>query len=370
MSNLAMKTQSALFGAAITIVVSLLVSCAGAEDGVSELKDDETVVFFRTSAWLDVDTNTWHLPIHGWIYEPENSEFRKGAVAKALKEKYDLEVDDNTAANFDRRVNLMIADNERDKRVIIRVGNQVHRLPKSENNGHFETTITMPADEAQRIAKDNVVTYSAVVANKELPDLLGQVHLVPPTGISVISDIDDTIKISQVTDHAKLFDYSFFRDFEAVPGMAAMYEDWFTAGTAIHLVSSSPWQLYSPLLEFAETSGFPRASLHLKAVRFRDKTLLDAFKPGTETKPLQIKPVLARYPQRRFVLVGDSGEQDPEVYAAIYRQNTAQIERIYIRNITGASRDDSRFAVVFEGIPPDRWALFTDPSNLELPASP
>ena len=367
MSNPAFRTLRVFVSITITVLALLMNAYATAGEPVSRLNNDDFLVFFRTSAWLDADTNYWHLPIHGWIYEPQNSQFRKAALAKVLQEKYGLKADARTEANFDRRVNLMIADNERGKQAVIRIGNRVHALPASAPNGHFEAVITLAADEAQQIATDNIITYTAVMGNHEQRSFSGQVYLAPPTGISVISDIDDTIKISHVTDHAKLLDYSFFRDFEAVPGMAALYEDWSTSGTAVHLVSSSPWQFYSLLSEFTDTAGFPWASLHLKMVRFRDETLINVFKPGTETKPGQINPILARYPGRRFVLVGDSGEQDPEVYAGIFHQHPEQIERIYIRNITNATRDDSRFASVFEGIAAERWMLFEDPSSLELP---
>ena len=80
-------------------------------------------------------------------------------------------------------------------------------------------------------------------------------------------------------------------------------------------------------------SGFPWATFNLKAVRFRDETLLDLFKKGTETKPLIIKGILDRYPGRTFILVGDSGEQDPEVYAALLREYPNQVLQAYIRNV-------------------------------------
>ena len=49
------------------------------------------------------------------------------------------------------------------------------------------------------------------------------------------------------------------------------------------------------------------------------------------------------------------------------RRFPAQIERIYIRNVTGATRDDERFRQVFDGIDDARWRLFTDAESLGLP---
>ncbi len=66
----------------------------------------------------------------------------------------------------------------------------------------------------------------------------------------------------------------------------------------------------------------------------------------------------------RCRLVGDSGEDDPEVYAEALRRHPKQIARIYIRNITAARRDDARFAKTFAGIEAARWLLFEDPGEI------
>ena len=43
----------------------------------SDIRSDECVVFFRTAAWLDKANQEWHVPIHGWVYENDNSAARK-----------------------------------------------------------------------------------------------------------------------------------------------------------------------------------------------------------------------------------------------------------------------------------------------------
>ncbi len=167
-----------------------------------------------------------------------------------------------------------------------------------------------------------------------------------------------------MTNHKALLEYALYKEFEAAPGMAKKYADWAGNGTIVHYVSSSPWQLYAALEAFTVRDGFPGASFHLKAFRFRDETLLNLFKEGTETKPAQIEPILKAWPGRQFVLVGDSGEQDPEIYADLMRRYPDQIRRIFIRNVTGATPDDERFSEIFAGIEPERWQLFTDPAEL------
>jgi len=353
----------------VSFLFSVLTSCVAAEkvNGtmISDIKRDEFVVFFRTSAWMSDDNQYWYIPIHGWIYEPEKSTLRKALIAKSLSLKFGLEISNATEANFERRVNLLIADNERNKRIVVRIGERNHVLPPSAENGHFKHVIRLPMSEVNNTTNDGSLVYSAVTKPTDLRLFTGEVRLVTPVGLSIISDIDDTIKITQVTKHEKLFEHTFYNDFTAAPGMASLYQSW-ADDTMLHFVSSSPWQLYSPLLEFVQQEGFPWATLSLKSVRFRDETLLNLFKKGTETKPAQIEPILTAYPKRKFILIGDSGEQDPEVYAGIARKYGSQIVKIYIRNVSGAASSDERFKQAFNELSHDQWQLFTDPATLNL----
>ena len=346
----------------IVACAALVTGCSGADDSpVSDIKTDETVVFFRTAAWLDPSAQQWHVPIHGWIYETEDSTARKALFEEILQEQYDLETSAASEANFSRRINLMIADNERDKRIVIALAGRTHELPLSSANGHFETTLQIAASELESHAPDGLLTYMAVTAAAEHRQFIGEVRLLGATGLSIISDIDDTVKISNVTDHTSLLDYTFLRDFVAAPGMSELYAHWSERGASLHFVSSSPWQLYAPLREFLDDTGFPWATLSLKSVRFRDETFFNLFKKGTETKPVAIEAIIDRYPNRNFILVGDSGEQDPEVYAAIMHKYPDRILGIYIRNVTNESSDNARFAALFGDLEAARWTLFDDP---------
>lgn len=337
------------------------------EQNYSDIKADETVVFFRTTAWLDEATNEWHVPIHGWIYEPEDSTVRRALFAAILDNEYNLAPTSDTEANFSRRLNLIIADNERDKRIVIEIAGQNHALPPSGVNGHFETILRIPAMRAERFIKDSVMGYSAVTDERESRRFSGEVIFVAPTGLSIVSDIDDTVKISDVVNRKRLLENTFLLDFAAVPGMAGLYSQWEKEEASFHFVSSSPWQLYAPLQEFLDESSFPRAELNLKVVRFRDRTLFDLFKTGIETKPILIEKILTTYQRRRFVFVGDSGEQDPEVYAGLLRKYPDQILKIFIRNVTEESPDNERFAKLFANIDNDRWQLFNVPLVLQFP---
>ena len=280
-------------------------AAADAPPGVSDIKPDERVVFFDTAAWLDEDGEKWHIPLHAWIYEPVSSTLRKGGFASVLESEYGLVVDEGSQAFFDRRSNLLIADNERGKVLVVRIAGQDVTLPESAANGQSSNVLQLPAELIDAIADRGRIRYFAVTGTQDNRRFEGEVRLVSPRGVSVISDIDDTVKVSHVTDHKLLLESTFFKPFAAVPGMAELYRELAAQGASLHFVSSSPWQLYQPLREFMDEAGFPRATLSLKSVRFRDETLFNLFKKGTETKPAQIVPLLERYP-------ADPAHPDPQ----------------------------------------------------------
>ena len=161
----------------------------------------------------------------------------------------------------------------------------------------------------------------------------GKLHVVSPQGVSVISDIDDTIKMTEATSRSEMLANTFLRPFEVVEGMAALYQHWQQLGCDFHYVSSSPWQLYAPLAELCEASDFPEGSMHLRYFRVRDE-MFKRFRPiRRNSKVGIIVGILKRLPQRKFILVGDSGEKDPEIYRFLAKRFPDRISAVLIRNL-------------------------------------
>ena len=185
-------------------------------------------------------------------------------------------------------------------------------------------------------------------------------------GLSVVSDIDDTIKISEVSSKRELLANQFLRPFEVVPSMASVYRRWQQEhpGAAFHYVSASPWQLYGPLSKFALAERFPAGTFQMKLFRPKDSTFFDLFMDQVQFKLGQIEPLLRSYPQRRFVLVGDSGEQDPEIYGELARKYPEQVVGIFIRNVSGEDARGQRFQNAMKDVPGDLWRVFDDAESL------
>jgi len=267
-------------------------------------------------------------------------------------------------AIYDSRVRLFLVDNERDKSVTVAIGAAQHTVGPSEANGHFRATVTVPVSEVEATDAWLEVT---VVDTGAGGTRTGRVQLVPPVGLSVISDIDDTIKITGVTDKAELLANTFDRELREAPGMADLYRGAVQdRELSFHYVSSSPWQLYEPLTAFMTAAGFPAATLNLKQFRVKDSSFLELFGDPLEAKPAVIEPILGRYPGRRFLLVGDSGEKDPEVYGLVARRHPDQVVGILIRDVTEEAPDAPRFQAAFQEVPAEKWRVFTDPAELDL----
>ena len=328
------------------------------------LQEDEKVVWFSSVGHLSEDRSSWTLDIRGWVFEPEDGDLVRDLTVVALRESLGID-GTRRREHFDRRVRWFLVDSQRGKELTVEFGLRRFELPATGANGHIEDQIQFPADIA---GKGPTLSFETVVPDGDERRFRGEVFLVPPSGLSVISDIDDTIKISEVTDKKRLMQRTFLEPFGPVPGMAELYRRWAQDHEAMfHFVSGSPWQLYSELAEFTKSAGFPPASFALRMVRFKDISVLELVGDPIEFKVSKIAPLVERFPGRRFVLVGDSGEKDPEVYGEIARRFPQQILRIFIRDVTGEDRKAARFVAAMESVPAEKWAVFRDPSELRLP---
>ena len=131
------------------------------------------------------------------------------------------------------------------------------------------------------------------------------------------------------------------------------------AQTRFHCLSGSPIQLYPPLASFLDEAGFPPGSMHLRESTSWRNLIPHASVTRTH-KLAVIEKLLADFPQRSFLLIGDSGESDPEVYAQGLRTHPAQIEAIVIRDVTEEGRASARYRDTFRDLDAARWFILQD----------
>ncbi|HEX5719849.1 MAG TPA: phosphatase domain-containing protein [Thermoanaerobaculia bacterium] len=176
----------------------------------------------------------------------------------------------------------------------------------------------------------------------------GQV-LIPPNDseFGVISDIDDTVLETGVTNRLAMARTVFLHNaYTRLPfkGVAAFYEALVQGVNPggvnpIFFVSGSPWNLYDLLAEFMDLQKIPRGPILLRDFGLDARKLLK--KETVEYKLGCIRPILDLYPKLNFILIGDSGEKDPEIYRQVVAEYPGRILAIYIRKIdVGAHRDE------------------------------
>jgi phosphatidate phosphatase APP1 len=180
---------------------------------------------------------------------------------------------------------------------------------------------------------------------------VAQVEVIAPSArFFVVSDFDDTVAVSEVLSKRKLLANALLRDERTqapVKGMAALY-GCLGEKPAFALVSGSPVQFGPRVSAFLLNNGYPSMGLYLREIS--PATLHDYKQPV-------IRKLLEEIPNRA-VLVGDSGEHDPEVYKQMRDEFPGRVLRIYIRD-AGRAEDKSRFEGMF---------LFNDPKLAALDA--
>jgi phosphatidate phosphatase APP1 len=198
----------------------------------------------------------------------------------------------------------------------------------------------------------------------------GKVRLISDKGISVISDIDDTIKVSHIGDTRQMLRTAFLEAYRPVRGMNKLYRKWELQGAQFHYLSNSPWHLYPVLSKFADNAHFPPGIYHLMEYRLTDKSLANLFRSAHDKKFPLLEELLTDFPQRRFILVGDSGEEDPEVFGDLARAFPEQILAIFIRAVAGSDLSEQRWEAAFRKLDKKRWRLFRHPKELPSHVGP
>jgi len=334
------------------------------------LRGDEQVVIFTTAAHVSDDGQSYIVPIHGWVFEPDEDKLLRRATVAAVRASLDLDEGSPESTVLEQRLRWFLVDNQRGKRVVLRVGDIEQSFGPTDAQGHFEGSMLVPIEVAEKASKDAVLRLEVVSSAYPPGTFVGQALLVDRAGLSVLSDIDDTIKLSNVLDKKALLRNTLLKDFVAVPGMAELYRRFAEHGASFHYVSCGPWQLYEPLTTFLRDTGFPAAVLSLKRFRLKDSSVLELMADPRKVKPPSIEATLAAFPGRRFCLIGDSGEKDPEIYGDTARKHPERIACIYIRNVTGETRDSARMREATRELDPGLWRLFTDPTELPIPEAP
>ena len=298
----------------------------------------------------------------GWLGVPKVIAYRgfgshtsrKAFVAGSLMEDKGLEKpeDDNSLKeNLLAMLKRYSGDQIPGAKIKVQLNNKSNEQVTGET-GIFETEIDMPPLSAEDETK--WLEYNATLAYKfnggaEKYEAKGEI-LVPGTDakFGVISDIDDTIMVSHSTQtfrKIRLMLTHNSRTRKPFPGVEAFYRALHLGGNGnntnpFFYISSSEWNLYDLIDDFCTFNKFPKGVYLLREI---PSGILKLWKQGGgdhEHKFEKIVKVFKMYPNLPFVLVGDNGQHDPEIYARIAQVYPKRVKAIYIRTIK--NRKDNR----------------------------
>lgn len=288
----------------------------------------------------------WLISLRGRVHQKRRlpDEVVAGLVAKAIKcenPRMDNLVPRSRNFTDDSRSGQTVAvefDSDPDREQFV--------FPKSDLNGLVERDIELSEERARRLLDvqgETAWLSFSVVSSGHAGS--GRVRLLEAEGLSVVSDIDDTIKVTLVPgDKDEVLRRTLCEDFESAPGMAQKYvQEWGHA--SFHYVSGGPWQLYRPLFDYlvGGAGGFPEGTFHLTyhpknflAEDTREiliETVVGSLGATFAHKVKEISKLLTRLPGREFILVGDSGEVDPEVYRHVTTEFPGRVREVWIRDV-------------------------------------
>lgn len=292
-----------------------------------------------------VDRSKWRIQISGIAWQsPVVISMRQRMMIRVLGGVMNATPDDLSGEMFQSRIKPFMAEADQRQTILVKIGSQTHRLRKrTRRNGRFDETLTIADSEIESLIEKadakRLIRFSVSIEGSDESAVEAIAYLYPAQGLSVVSDIDDTIKDSSVADRRELLANTFLREFRSIDGMAEVYQQWASLGAGFHYVSSSPWQLFQSLQGLQTDHGFPMGTVHLRNFRLRDQ-LLKRVILRRHGKAVAISRLLKSMPDREMVLVGDSGEKDPKIYRKICRKFPGRIKAVFIRDLEHRPFDD------------------------------
>lgn len=171
--------------------------------------------------------------------------------------------------------------------------------------------------------------------------------LVPPADAEygVISDIDDTIIHTSATKILAMARAVFLHNAHTRMPFAGVSEFYKSLqlgrdgkrNNPFFYVSSSPWNMYDLLKDFMDLNQIPEGPLLLRDFGLQDNKFISSGHMGHKFK--EIENILLTYPTLNFILIGDSGQEDPAIYSEVVKKYPDRILAIYIRDVQLADRE-------------------------------
>lgn len=202
----------------------------------------------------------------------------------------------------------------------------------TDGNGCFNSTIIVDY-------KPSVIQVLAT--RDETVCSFQETSIIPNKGVAIISDIDDTVKVTGVIgDKRELLNSLLLKDYKSweIPSIAKWYTRLVDSDKlSFHYVSNSPLQLFPTIMKYFTSVGLPLGSMHMK--QYTGNIISSLMEPSSSRKRTALTKLATDFSHKKFICVGDSGEYDFESYVDLARRFPGQVLAIYIRYVPGSLSD-------------------------------
>lgn len=282
-------------------------------------------------------------PLHIMAYRSYGTPSRLYVKGRVLVDK-GITVSEENDSLWENILNMYKRFNSREipgARVELCLGDQKHEIT-TDVEGYFVLNL---APEKPLVLDD--IWHTIDITLSEAPvEVKGPVKaqayvLVPPPDAEygIISDIDDTVVRTGATSLLQTGRNVLLNNAHSrIPfhGVSSFYKSLQLGrngkrNNPFFYVSSSPWNTYDLLYHFLELNEIPQGPLLLRDFGIDESKLGSSDHMSHKYK--EIENILITYPELKFILIGDSGQQDAEIYAEVVRKHPGRVLAIYIRDV-------------------------------------
>jgi phosphatidate phosphatase APP1 len=229
----------------------------------------------------------------------------------------------------------------------------------ADEEGCFEVSLHLDQSSAADFGRQDVELelLEPKVNQTSAVNAVGQVLIISPEAeYGVISDIDDTIVYTGVTSRLKMAYTVLLKNaYTRLPleGVAGFYHSLQESSQGneknpLFYVSSSPWNMYDLFREFFEIHDIPSGPMFLRDWGFERNTVFTV--KNRNYKMGVISKILDSFPYLQFILIGDSGEEDPEIYADVIQLYPQRILAAYIRSVKHDPKRESEIQILADKV--------------------
>lgn len=333
------------------------------------ITEKDTVWLLDNTAYRNEKTGKWEAEFISAAFSQDSSCTVIDAVS-SIAGKIDLDESDPNYPTIEERIRPFVQDIKPGAQVnALQGGNAPIKLGPGGRNG-----ISSDVKRISGSTDGTLVPTFAKVPEGANGILEMKTFYAEPEGWGVISDIDDTIKITQTSDPIGILRTTFLDRPEPCPGMPELYQfiqahirdksPWF-------YLSASPYNLYPFLRDFRQ-QHYPHGTIILRDASWMSLPgLLTTLTLGTEDyKVDRMEKIHSWIPKRKMICIGDSTQSDPEAYGDIYRAYPGWVKVILIRKVEDIAaigievkNEPERFEKAFKDVPRDVWHVFSDPAE-------